>query len=74
MNQREYQICTNCIMGTTNFKITFDDKVVCGHCRDFYENVLPNWHTFSTPFFFVIPWTPQGFYYLFSHFCMQPQG
>ncbi|MDM8553315.1 N-acetyl sugar amidotransferase [Desulfococcaceae bacterium HSG7] len=44
MNQREYQICTNCVMDTTDSKITFDDKGVCDHCRDFYKNVLSNWH------------------------------
>lgn len=42
---REYQICTNCVMDTTDSKITFDDKGVCDHCNDFYDNVLPNWHT-----------------------------
>lgn len=45
MNQREYQICTNCVMDTTDIKIKFDDKGVCDHCNDFYNNVLPNWHT-----------------------------
>jgi N-acetyl sugar amidotransferase len=32
-------------MDTSDSKITFDDKGVCDHCNDFYENVLPNWHT-----------------------------
>lgn len=45
MGNRKYQICTNCVMDTTDSKITFDEKGVCDHCRDFYENVLPNWHT-----------------------------
>ncbi|HAS6025456.1 TPA: N-acetyl sugar amidotransferase [Vibrio vulnificus] len=42
---RENQICTNCVMDTTDSKITFDSKGVCDHCNDFYENVQPNWHT-----------------------------
>ena len=42
---REYQICANCVMDTTDSKITFDEKGVCDHCNDFYKNVLPNWHT-----------------------------
>ena len=42
---REYQICTNCVMDTTDTKITFDDKGVCDHCRGYYSNILPNWHT-----------------------------
>lgn len=42
---RPYQICTNCVMDTSDSKITFDDKEMCDHCTDFYKNVLPNWHT-----------------------------
>ena len=45
MKNREYQICTNCVMDTTDSKITFDENGVCDHCNDFYENVKPNWHT-----------------------------
>ena len=41
----EMKICTNCVMDTTDSKIVFDEKGVCDHCNDFYENVLPNWHT-----------------------------
>ena len=40
---REYQICTNCIMDTTDPEIKFDDKGVCDHCNNFYKNILPNW-------------------------------
>ncbi|RZK99734.1 MAG: N-acetyl sugar amidotransferase [Pedobacter sp.] len=32
-------------MDTTDSKITFDASGVCDHCNDFYNNVLPNWHT-----------------------------
>ena len=39
------QICTNCVMDTSDSKITFDDKGVCDHCNDYYKNILPNWHT-----------------------------
>lgn len=38
-------ICTNCVMDTTDTKITFDDKGVCDHCNTFYDSILPNWHT-----------------------------
>lgn len=30
-------------MDTTDSRITFDDKGVCDHCRNFYANTLPNW-------------------------------
>lgn len=45
MNNDYYQICTNCVMDTTDTKITFDDQGVCDHCNDFFKNVQPNWHT-----------------------------
>ncbi|MFC4346742.1 N-acetyl sugar amidotransferase [Kordiimonas lipolytica] len=41
---RTYQICTNCVMDTTDSAITFDEYGVCDHCRDFEKNVKPNWH------------------------------
>lgn len=40
---REYQICVNCVMDTSDPKITFDRNGVCDHCRNFYKNVLPKW-------------------------------
>lgn len=42
---QQYQICTNCVMDTTDSKIIFDEKGICDHCNDFYKNVQPNWHT-----------------------------
>lgn len=39
----KYQICTNCVMDTSDSKITFDDKGVCDFCNDYYENILPDW-------------------------------
>ncbi len=42
---REYQICTNCVMDTTDSMITFDDQGVCDHCNGFNKNIRPNWHT-----------------------------
>ncbi len=45
MKRNQYQVCSNCIMDTTDPKITFDDKGVCDHCRRFYSDVLPTWRT-----------------------------
>jgi len=42
---RPYQVCANCVMDTTDSAITFDEHGVCDHCRDFEQNVKPNWHT-----------------------------
>lgn len=42
---RQYQVCSQCVMDTTDQKITFDEKGVCDHCNNFYRSILPNWHT-----------------------------
>lgn len=44
MNQIPYQICSNCIMDTTDPNIIFDEKGRCDYCNNFYLNILPNWH------------------------------
>ena len=44
MNHRNYQICTNCVMDTSDSKITFDEKGVCDHCHTFYNKIQPNWY------------------------------
>ncbi len=44
MIQRKYQICTNCIMDTSDSTITFDERGWCDYCRNFHENILPSWH------------------------------
>lgn len=36
---RIYQICTKCIMDTTDPDIWFDDNWVCSHCHH-YKNIL----------------------------------
>lgn len=40
---REYQICSNCVMDTSDVDITFDENGVCDHCRGFKAHVEPNW-------------------------------
>ncbi len=45
MRSRTYRICKNCVMDTSDSKITFDEDGVCDHCTTFYEKVLTNWHT-----------------------------
>ncbi|HXT71665.1 MAG TPA: N-acetyl sugar amidotransferase [Vicinamibacterales bacterium] len=44
MKKRPYQICTNCVMDTTDSKIVFDAQGVCDHCVTFRRKTLPNWH------------------------------
>lgn len=45
MDPRPYQICSNCVMDTTDSLITFDDAGICDHCRTFERTIKPNWRT-----------------------------
>ena len=45
---RDYQICTRCVMDTTDAYITFDENGICDHCNDFDINIKPNWVTDET--------------------------
>lgn len=40
---RAYQVCTRCVMDTTDPEIEFDEQGVCSHCRNFDTNVKPAW-------------------------------
>ncbi len=42
---REYQICSNCIMDTTDPLISFDERGWCDYCNNYHKNILPHWHT-----------------------------
>jgi len=44
IGDKEIQVCTNCVMDTTDSKITFDEHGVCDHCRTFYKVIKPHWH------------------------------
>lgn len=44
-SEMNYQICSNCVMDTSDSKIVFNENGLCDHCVDYYENVKPNWHT-----------------------------
>lgn len=42
---RAYQICTRCIMDTSDPNIAFDDAGLCEYCHNFDEQIRPTWHT-----------------------------
>lgn len=42
---RPYQICSRCVMDTSDSKISFDTRGVCDHCLIFDRAILPKWHT-----------------------------
>lgn len=45
MSAMKPQVCTNCVMDTTDSMIVFDENGVCDHCNTFYKKIQPNWHT-----------------------------
>ena len=46
-NER-YQICTRCVMDTSDPEISFDVEGVCSHCRRFDAVIKPQWHPDET--------------------------
>jgi len=45
MTYKRYQICSNCIMDTSDPNISFDARGRCDYCVNFETTILPNWHT-----------------------------
>jgi N-acetyl sugar amidotransferase len=49
MNQstssKPYQVCTTCVMDTTDSTIAFDEQGVCVYCNNFHDVIKPNWYT-----------------------------
>tara|TARA_A100001015_G_C15013632_1_gene724421 strand:- start:466 stop:1614 length:1149 start_codon:yes stop_codon:yes gene_type:complete len=45
MDNKDYQICKNCVMDTSDSKIIFDEEGVCEHCTNFYNNIQNTWKT-----------------------------
>ena len=43
-DKKTIQICTNCIMDSTDETIIFDDKGRCDYCANYYDNILPTWN------------------------------
>jgi len=37
-------ICSKCVMDTTDIKIRFSINGRCDHCKNFEDNIVPNWH------------------------------
>lgn len=43
MTERTYQMCTRCVMDTTDPEITFDEESVCNHCHQFDKETSKRW-------------------------------
>lgn len=44
MNKRKYQICSCCVMDTTDELIKFDENGVCERCNEYKTRILPEWN------------------------------
>ena len=40
----EYQVCSRCVMDTTDKDIYFDEKGVCNRCNAFEERIVKDWN------------------------------
>jgi N-acetyl sugar amidotransferase len=43
-HQVKYQICSNCVMDTSDQRIRFDENGVCEYCDNYHKNIVPNMH------------------------------
>ena len=34
-----YQVCTHCVMDTTDSNLTFDENGVCDRCREYEQHI-----------------------------------
>ena len=42
--ERPYQVCTCCVMDTSDTNIQFDENGVCQRCKEYKERILPQWN------------------------------
>lgn len=42
--ERPYQVCTCCVMDTSDPDIHFDESGVCDRCNEYKERILPDWN------------------------------
>ncbi len=40
----ETQVCSQCVMDTTDSGIKFDSKGICDHCNTYFSDIEPNWN------------------------------
>jgi putative aminotransferase len=42
-NEKKLNICSRCIMDTTDALLTFNNNNICDYCLNFEKNILPTW-------------------------------
>ncbi|MFN3453886.1 MAG: N-acetyl sugar amidotransferase [Pseudobdellovibrio sp.] len=45
MHKRDYQICSHCIMDTSDSTISFDERGRCDYCNNYESVIKPSWDT-----------------------------
>lgn len=40
----KYQVCSNCVMDTTDKNILFDESGMCNRCNDYYNRIIKTWN------------------------------
>lgn len=43
-SESNYQVCSNCVMDTTDPNIIFDGNGVCERCYSYHHDILPGWN------------------------------
>lgn len=44
IEERAYQICSRCVLDTSDTNIQFDENGVCQRCREYESRILPQWN------------------------------
>ena len=44
MSERSYQVCSNCVMDTTDATLTFDEKGFCPRCNEYEHRIVKEWN------------------------------
>lgn len=54
-NYKKIQVCKTCIMDSTDETIIFDENGVCDYCKNYTENILPNWNNSEADEVSILP-------------------
>lgn len=44
MTERKYEICSNCVMDTTDTNLKLDEHGECERCKEYKSTILPEWN------------------------------
>ena len=44
MIKKKYQVCSHCVMDTSDEFISFDENGVCERCKEYESSILPEWN------------------------------